>query len=65
MRRKKDPMELRVYTNISLPAWLDNKLREVLPARKGAFSAFIEEAVIEKLEKEGLLDEGGKGSRVR
>ena len=57
---------MRRKLHITLPVWLDDKLREVLPARKGAFSEFIEEAIIEKLEKEGVLDgSGSERSRVR
>ena len=47
-----DKRSVRVY----LSNWVDEKLREVLPARRGALSSFVEEAIIEKLEKEGVLD---------
>ncbi len=48
---------------ISLPAWLDSKLREVLPAGRGYLSLFVEEAIKEKLEREGLLDEKRNNDR--
>jgi len=40
---------------ISFSDRVESLLRNHLPARKGAISKFVEEAVIEKLEKEGVI----------